>query len=89
LSVKNLKKTTIDVPNLQLRERQDLVSLREQISAIRYQNKQLNYYPKIDVFDSWLFWIQKPAYATGRFGNFYPGQQNTAGITATLNIFDD
>ncbi|MGN8403177.1 efflux RND transporter outer membrane subunit HefA, partial [Helicobacter pylori] len=89
LSVKNLKKTTIDAPNLQLRERQDLVSLREQISAIRYQNKQLNYYPKIDVFDSWLFWIQKPAYATGRFGNFYPGQQNTAGVTATLNIFDD
>ncbi|GAA7727174.1 efflux RND transporter outer membrane subunit HefA [Helicobacter pylori] len=89
LSVKNLKKTTIDAPNLQLRERQDLVSLREQISAIRYQNKQLNYYPKIDVYDSWLFWIQKPAYALGSFGNFFPGQQNTAGVTATLNIFDD
>ncbi|AFI04356.1 TolC family protein [Helicobacter cetorum] len=89
LNIENLKKTTIDVPNLQLRERQDLISLREQIVALKYQNKQLNYYPTVDIYDSWLYWIQKPAYALGRLGNFYPGQQNTAGVTVSLKVFDD
>ncbi|WP_120945677.1 MULTISPECIES: TolC family protein [Helicobacter] len=90
--IPSLKRTTILEPNLGLKERADLRALREQITAIHYQNKQLNYYPTIDVNDDWQYYIEKPAFARGkdnRFGNLFPNQQNTFGIVVGLNILND
>nr|SFZ71513.1 OMP303 [Helicobacter bizzozeronii]SFZ71767.1 OMP1136 [Helicobacter bizzozeronii] len=90
--IPSLKRTTLLSPTLSLKERADLRALREQITAIHYQNKQLNYYPTIDVNDDWQYYIQKPAFARGndnRFGNLFPNQQNTVGVVVTLNILND
>ncbi|CRF41292.1 TolC family protein [Helicobacter ailurogastricus] len=90
--IPSLRRTTILPPTLSLKERADIRALREQITAIHYQNKQLNFYPTVDINDDWQYYIQKPAYAMGkdnRFGNLYPDQQNTFGIAVGLNILDD
>ncbi|WP_205588348.1 TolC family protein [Helicobacter vulpis] len=90
--IPSLRRTTILEPSLGLKERADLRSLREQITAIHYQNKQLNYYPTVDVNDDWQYYIEKPAFARGkdnRFGNLFPNQQNTFGIVVGLNILGD
>ncbi len=90
--IPSLKRTTILEPNLGIRERADLRSLREQITAIRYQNKQLNYYPSVDLTDDWQYYIQKPAFARGannRLGNLFPNQQNTVAVVVSLDILSD
>nr|WP_233709644.1 TolC family protein [Helicobacter suis] len=90
--IHSLRRTTLLQPSFALRERADLRALREQITAISYQNKALNYYPTVDINDDWQYYIQKPAFARGkdnRFGNLFPQQQNTVGIVVSLNILSD
>ncbi len=88
--IPSLKRTTILEPNLGIRERADLRSLREQITAIHYQNKQLNYYPSIDLTDDWQYYIQKPAFAIGnRLDNLFPTQQNTVSLVISLDLLSD
>ncbi|PAF51650.1 TolC family protein [Helicobacter sp. 13S00477-4] len=84
-----LKRDTIANPVYEIKERQDLTSLKEQINVQMYQNKQLNYYPTVSLFDTWTYNIQKPAYAMGGFGQLYPTIQNTVGITVTMKLFED
>lgn len=84
-----LKRNEIGSPVYEIKERQDLTSLKEQIRAQVYQNKQLNFYPTVSVFDTWTYNIQKPAYAYSGLGQLYPTQQNVMGVTVTLKVFDD
>ncbi|PAF48007.1 hypothetical protein BKH46_01460 [Helicobacter sp. 12S02634-8] len=89
LSFDTLKRNKIADPTYGIQERQDLTALKEQINAQIYQNKQLNFYPTISVFDTWSYNIQKPAYALSGFGALYPTAQNVLGVTVTLKLFDD
>lgn len=89
LKVEGLLFTRVTLPQLKIQERADLIALREQINMQIFKNKQLNYYPTIDLSDTFTYNIQKPAFAQGAFANIYPDIQNVVGITVSLKILDD
>ncbi|WP_304210200.1 TolC family protein [Helicobacter canis] len=82
-------------------ERQDIISLKEQINALKYQNKQQHYYPIVTLSDTYTWQIQKPEYVTNpsKFGSdpsmasfyqrMFPTHANTIGVSVTLRVFDD
>ena len=97
-----LKREDLAIPALKDNlERQDIISLREQINALKYQNKQQHYYPIITLSDTYTWQIQKPEYVTNptKFGSdpsmasfyqrMFPTHANVLGVTVTLKLFDD
>ncbi|MBR2495041.1 TolC family protein [Helicobacter sp.] len=82
-------------------ERQDIISLKEQINALKYQNKQQHYYPTITLSDTYTWQIQKPEYVANptKFGSdpatapfyqrLFPTHANVIGLSVTLKVFDD
>ncbi|MCE3039291.1 TolC family protein [Helicobacter anatolicus] len=89
LKVEGLLFTRIQMPQLQIQERGDLTALQEQINMQIFKNKQLNYYPVIDLTDTFTYNIQKPSFAKGSLASIYPDIQNTIGFTVSLKILDD
>ena len=97
-----LKREDLAIPALKDNlERQDIISLREQINALKYQNKQQHYYPIVTLSDTYTWQIQKPEYVTNptKFGSdpsmasfyqrMFPTHANTIGLSVTLRVFDD
>lgn len=97
-----LKREDLAIPALKDNlERQDIISLREQINALKYQNKQQHYYPIVTLTDTYTWQIQKPEYVTNptKFGSdpsmasfyqrMFPTHANTIGLSVTLRVFDD
>lgn len=97
-----LRRENLAIPALKDNlERQDIISLREQINALKYQNKQQHYYPVITLSDTYTWQIQKPEYVTNpsKFGSdpsmasfyqrMFPTHANTIGLSVTLKVFDD
>lgn len=97
-----LKREDLAIPALKDNlERQDIISLREQINALKYQNKQQHYYPIVTLSDTYTWQIQKPEYVTNptKFGSdpsmasfyqrMFPTHANVLGVTVTLKLFDD
>ena len=97
-----LKREDLAIPALKDNlERQDIISLREQINALKYQNKQQHYYPIVTLTDTYTWQIQKPEYVTNptKFGSdpsmasfyqrMFPTHANVLGVTVTLKLFDD
>lgn len=97
-----LKREDLTTPALKDNlERQDIISLKEQINALKYQNKQQHYYPIITLTDTYSWQIQKPEYVTNptKFGSdpsmasfyqrMFPTHANTIGLSVTLKVFDD
>ncbi|PAF41473.1 TolC family protein [Helicobacter sp. 11S03491-1] len=91
LNFDKLKRDQIATPAYEVKERKDLTSLREQINAQVYQNKQLNYYPTVSLFDNYSYNIQLPAYimANPILAPTFPKGQNLAGVTISLSLFND
>lgn len=87
----SISREDIKNPIYKLEERKDITSLKEQINALTYQNKQLNYFPTVSLFDTVTYNIQKPAFALSNpvTGQLYPELQNVVGVTVTLKLFDD
>ena len=97
-----LKREDLTTPALKDNlERQDIISLKEQINALKYQNKQQHYYPIVTLSDTYTWQIQKPEYVTNlsKFGSdpsmssfyqrMFPTHANTIGLSVTLKVFDD
>lgn len=97
-----LKREDLTTPALKDNlDRQDIISLKEQINALKYQNKQQHYYPIVTLSDTYTWQIQKPEYVTNpsKFGSdpsmasfyqrMFPTYANTIGLSVTLRVFDD
>lgn len=86
-----LQRDNISNPVYEIKERKDLTSLKEQIKALHYQNKQLNYYPTVSFFDTYTYNLQLPQYilANPLLAPTFPQGQNIAGLTVSLKLFDD
>ncbi|PAF53118.1 hypothetical protein BKH42_07765 [Helicobacter sp. 13S00482-2] len=91
LSFDTLRRDDIATPAYEIKERKDLTSLKEQINASIYQNKQLNYYPTVSFFDTYTYNIELPKYIAANpiLAPTYPQGQNIAGLTVSLKLFDD
>lgn len=91
LRVEGLVYERMSLPEFKIQDREDIVSLRQQINAQIYQNKQLHYYPTVDLSNTFTYNIQKPAYVSNNpaFSAFYPDMQNTVSVTVTLKLLDD
>ncbi|OBV29576.1 hypothetical protein BKN38_04025 [Helicobacter sp. CLO-3] len=95
LEFDGLRREDIATPALKTDiERADITSLKEQIKSLKYQNKQLNYFPTITLADTYTWNVQKPAYVTATGANpflviQFPTHSNVLSITATLKLFDD
>ncbi len=75
-------------------ERQDITSLKEQVKAQTYLNKQYNYYPTITLADTYTAYLQKPGYVTMAgvnplYQRMFPTHANVVSLTVTLKLFDD
>lgn len=90
-TVDNLTRDEITNPAYEMKERDDLVSLKEQINAQIYQNKQLNYFPTVSIFDSYSYNIQLPQYISANpfLGPTFPKGQNVIGVTVTLKVLEN
>lgn len=97
-----LKREDLTTPALKDNlDRQDIISLKEQINALKYQNKQQHYYPIVTLSDTYTWQIQKPEYVTNpsKFGSdpsmasfyqrMFPTHANVIGLSVTLRVFDD
>ncbi len=91
LNIEALNYDRLQNPEYKLEERADITSMRHQIDAQIYQNKQLNYLPSIDVSNTFTYNIQRPEYVNlnPSFTNMYPVLQNVAGISVTWKLFDN
>ena len=90
LKVEALSYERVELPELKLQDRGDVVSLREQINAQIYKNKQLHYYPTIDLNNTFTYNIQKPSFAANNpaFSSLFPDMQNVLSITITMKLLD-
>ncbi|WP_104697472.1 MULTISPECIES: TolC family protein [unclassified Helicobacter] len=81
----------MSLPEFKIQDRSDIVSLRQQINAQIFQNKQLHYFPTVDLNNTFTYNIQKPAYVSRNpaFSALYPDMQNVVSITVTLKLLDD
>ena len=78
----------------QNQERMDILSLKEQIKAQKYLNKQYNYYPTITLADTYTWYIQKPDWVNdpsiaSYVSYMYPTHGNVVSLTVTLRLLDD
>ena len=90
LKVETLSYERVELPELKLQDRGDVISLREQINAQIYKNKQLHYYPIIDLNNTFTYNIQKPSFAVNNpaMSALFPDMQNVVSITVTMKILD-
>ena len=87
-----LKREDINTPTIRDDlDRQDIVSLREQVNVLKFQNKQQHYYPTISLSDTYTLRLQNPAYVNQNsfYQIMYPTHANVLSLTVTLKIFDD
>ncbi|CBG39674.1 TolC family protein [Helicobacter mustelae] len=89
LKVEGLIFSKIRMPNFGLQDRLDIISLNEQINVLRYQNKQMHFYPVVDLDDTFTYNIEKPAFARGPLSYIYPTIQNSFGATVTMKVLDN
>lgn len=95
LEFDGLRREDIATPALKADiERADITSLKEQIKSLKYQNKQLNYFPTITLADTYTWNVQKPAYITAPGASSFlamqfPTHSNVLSVTATLKLFDN
>ncbi len=91
LRVEGLLYERVKLPEMKLEDRSDMIALKEQINMQIYQNKQLHYFPVIDLNNVFTYNIQKPAFATNNpaFSSLFPDMQNVVSITVTLKLLDD
>ena len=89
LRVDGLRYQRVSPPEFALIDNESINAAQYQIDAQIYQNKQLHYYPTIDLSNTFTYNIQKPAFAMGALGNIYPSMQNTIGITVTWKLLDN
>lgn len=91
LKVDALEYEKVSFPEFKLQDREDLIALRQQINAQIFQNKQLHYFPTVDLNNTFTYNIQKPAFATSNpaFSALYPDMQNVISVTVTLKLIDD
>lgn len=87
----NLIHNKIITPAYEIKERNDLTALKEQVNAQIYQNKQLNYFPTISVFNTYSYNIELPQYvlANPLLAPTFPKGQNVFGVTVTLKVLED
>ena len=90
LKVEALSYERVELPELKLQDRGDVISLREQINAQIYKNKQLHYYPTIDLNNTFTYNIQKHSFAANNpaFSSLFPDMQNVLSITITMKLLD-
>ena len=91
LKVEALSYERVELPEFKLQDRGDVIALREQINAQIYKNKQLNYYPTIDLNNTFTYNIQKPSFAIHNpaFASLFPNMQNVLSITITMKLLDN
>lgn len=90
VKIEGLTREVILEPKLIKHERSDILALRQEIKALKFQNKQLNYFPTISLFDKYDFNNVTSASPALKLANANtPKNQNIIGIAIKLPLFDD
>ncbi|WP_285819289.1 TolC family protein [Helicobacter bilis] len=94
--IESLKRVQIESPSFKLQDRDDIKSLEYQVQAQKYLNKQLHYFPVLNIQDSYTYNIQIPDFAKGLIsGNTLPpsflmsyaDHQNTFSVVVSYGLF--
>ncbi len=90
-----LKRIKIEAPSYKLQDRNDVKSLEYQIQAQKYLNRQLHYFPVLNIQDSYTYNIQIPAFAKDLMASGVPpsilaqfaDHQNTFSVVVSYALF--
>ena len=94
--IESLKRVQIESPSFKLQDRDDIKSLEYQVQAQKYLNKQLHYFPVLNIQDSYTYNIQIPDFAKGLINSgtlpssflmSYADHQNTFSVVVSYGLF--
>lgn len=94
--IDSIKRVKINDPSYKIEDRSDIKSLEYQVMSQKYLNKQLHYFPVLNIQDSYTYNIQIPAFAkdlieSGSFPSTMLAQfadhQNTFSINISYGLF--
>ncbi len=91
--IESLKRVQIESPSFKLQDRDDIKSLEYQVQAQKYLNKQLHYFPVLNIQDSYTYNIQIPHFITNinslpeTFRMQFADHQNTFSVVVSYGLF--
>ena len=94
--IDSIKRVQIDDPRYMLNDRYDIKSLQKQIESINYQNKQLHFFPILNIRDTYTYNIEVPFFVSQLagaggspfFAANYATHQNNFGISVSYQLLD-
>lgn len=93
--IESLKRVNIESPSFKLQDRDDIKSLEYEAQAQKYLNKQLHYFPVLNIQDSYTYNIQIPDFAKSLMNGGLPpsflmqfaDHQNTLSVVVSYGLF--
>lgn len=82
--IEDIKRVNIESPSFKLQDRSDIKSLEYQVQSQKYANKQLHYFPVLNIQDVYTYNIQIPDFAKNFFNMSGGGNNVPAGLLANF-----